>query len=164
SFIPWSRGMPTRWTPIINNNSYGEAIRSAVYKRKGKGGNKVQWAAEIPKDDYYEVFVWIARMDNMGFGPRRGGGGRGQQTNNHTYVIKYGEEEETREIDHLEQQESGWVSLGSFYLLAGETTITLSDKVSGEYAMADAVKFTLLKNVRPSEGTPVNGQNVNREP
>ena len=63
--------------------------------------------------------------------------GKGDQT----YTISYGKEEESMTLN-LQQEEPGWISLGNFYLPQGTTTITLTDKVSGDYVIADAVKFT----------------------
>lgn len=42
----------------------------------------------------------------------------------------------------LDEETEGWVSIGNFYLPQGEVIITLTDKVSGDYVIADAVKFT----------------------
>ena len=36
------------------------------------------------------------------------------------------------------------VSLGNFYFPAGKVSVTLSDNVSAGFAMADAVKFTVI--------------------
>ncbi|MCI5706494.1 MAG: hypothetical protein MR298_04110, partial [Odoribacter sp.] len=60
---------------------------------------------------------------------------------NQTYTISYGKEEESITLN-LQQEDPGWISLGNFYLPQGTTTITLTDKVSGRYVIADAVKFS----------------------
>lgn len=139
NFLPWF--MPSQWTVIAAGYCYGEAIQSAVYKRKGSGNNSVEWKTEIPQDDYYDVAIWNPKS-NMHFrvsGDRRGR--RNQEERNQTYLIHYDEEQESITLD-LEQENEGWVSLGNFYLPKGTVTITLTDKVSGNHVIADAVKFT----------------------
>ena len=60
------------------------------------------------------------------------------------YLVRYGEEEETIDID-LEVEENGWVSLGHFDLPAGKTSIILTDESESYYVIADAVKFTRIE-------------------
>lgn len=144
NFFPWR--FPSKWTAVVNNTCYGSPINSAVYKSKGKGGNQVVWTAELPKDNYYEVFIWNPKFDSgfMSFSSGRGGRGHGRENRTQDYIIKYDMEEEKVSVD-LGQEENTWVSLGSFYLPKGEVTVTLTDKVGGQYVVADAVKFTMLK-------------------
>lgn len=139
NFRPW--GVPSKWTAIAADYCYGETIQSAVYKKKGSGNNSVVWTVEIPKDGNYEVSVWNPKtgMFGMSFGPRRR---HDREERNQTYLLQYDEGKESFTLD-LEQEDGGWVSLGNFYLRKGEASITLTDKVSGNYVIADAVKFTL---------------------
>lgn len=139
NFQPWY--MPSQWTTIAADYCYGETIQSAVYKSKGSGNNSVEWKAEIPEDGYYDVAIWNPKS-NMRFAMRDRRRGRGhQEERNQTYLIRYDEEEESITLN-LEEEEEGWVSLGNFYLPQGTATITLTDKVSDNYVIADAVKFT----------------------
>ena len=125
NFMPW--WMPSQWTAIAADYCYGETINSAVYKNKGSGANAVEWKTEIPKDGYYEVSIWNAKMSGrIFFMDRR----RGRH-----------KEKESVTLD-LDEETEGWVSIGNFYLPQGEVIITLTDKVSGDYVIADAVKFT----------------------
>jgi len=137
-FQPWR--FPSVWTPIINNTCYGLPVNSAVHRKKGMGNNKAVWTAQIPGDNYYEIWVWNPKLETWWFGGRRH-----RNENNQTYVIKSEGGEETVTVD-LNQGDNGWVSLGSFYLSAGEATVTLTDKVSGAFVVADAVKFSLIRN------------------
>lgn len=143
NFKPWR--MPSQWTLTAADYCYGETTHSAVYKNKGSGANSVEWKAEIPKDGYYEVSIWnptqaFGRMMGMGMGMRR----RGEQSDRkQTYTILYGQQKETVTLD-LEEENNGWVSIGNFYLSQGEVSIQLTDKVSGYYVIADAVKFTIV--------------------
>ncbi len=134
NFFPWR--FPSKWTAVVNNTCYGTSVNSAVYKSKGKGNNKVCWTAEIPADNYYEIAVWNPKFET--WGRRR----HGREEKTQTYTVQYDQESETVSID-LGQEENGWVTLGSFYLPKGEVSVTLTDKVSADYVVADAVKFTL---------------------
>lgn len=138
NFIPWR--FPSKWTAIINSNCYGKSVHSAFYKSKGKGANKVQWTARIPSDNYYEVFVWNPKFETFNW--RRHG--RREEEQVQTYTIGYDAGEETVSVDFT-QEDNGWVSLGSYYFSSGEVTVTLTDKVTANYAIADAVKFTLIR-------------------
>ena len=64
-----------------------------------------------------------------------------KEERNQTYTIQYDKEKESVTLD-LDEETEGWVSIGNFYLPQGEVIITLTDKVSGDYVIADAVKFT----------------------
>lgn len=139
NFMPWR--FPSKWTAVIGNTCYGESVYSAVYKRKGNGGNKVEWATKIPRDNYYEIFVWNPKFEVWNWGRHR----RTRSDQTQTYTIEYDKEAETVSVDFA-QEENGWVSLGSFYLPSGEVKVILSDKVSANYVVADAVKFVLIKN------------------
>ena len=59
---------------------------------------------------------------------------RHRSEQNQTYTIRYDMEEESATVD-LSQGESGWMSLGTFYLPKGEVTVSLSDKVSGQFVV-----------------------------
>jgi len=88
----------------------------------------------------YEVFIWNPKFESWFWRSERH---RSEQ--NQTYTIRYDMEEESATVD-LSQGESGWMSLGTFYLPKGEVTVSLSDKVSGQFVVADAVRFSRVKN------------------
>lgn len=143
NFMPW--WTPSKWTAIAADYCYGETIQSAVYKSKGSGLNSVVWSTEIPRDGYYEVAIWNPKTGGsfgMNFGPRNR---RNREERNQTYLLQYDQEKESITLN-MEQEDSGWVSLGNFYLPAGKVSITLTDNVSGNYVIADAVKFTKVNN------------------
>lgn len=139
--MPW--WTPTKWTAIAADYCYGETVQSAVYKSKGSGLNSVEWRTELPGEGYYDVSVWNPKTGGsfgMNFGRRNR---RDREERNQTYVVAYDQEKESITLD-MEQEDSGWVSLGSFYFPKGEVKITLTDDVSGSYVIADAVKFTRI--------------------
>ena len=141
NFTPWFQ--PSKWTAFVAYYCYGATINSAVYKKKGNGNNSVQWIADISQSSYYELFIWNPKnpMNRRMGRPRQGGENEKQEGQNQTYTISYGDETESITIDLL-QGENDWISLGNFYLPKGVTTVTLTDKVTGQYVIADAIKFT----------------------
>lgn len=137
-FMPWR--LPSKWKAIAANFCYGEIVKSAYMKRKGSGNNSVVWNADIPKDGYYEIAIWNPKPDGP-WGSRRHG--RQREEHNQTYTIRYGDETEEITID-LQSEELGWMPIGNFYLRKGKVSITLTDKITGnfDWVLADAVKFT----------------------
>lgn len=134
NFWPW--WAPSKWTAIATDYCYGDVVQSAFYKSKGIGNNSVIWSTEISKGGYYEISVWNPKINSMNSHRRYD-----NEERNQTYAVSYGKEKEYITLN-LQQEEPGWISLGNFYLPQGITTITLTDKVSGRYVIADAVKFT----------------------
>ena len=62
------------------------------------------------------------------------------------YIVRYeGQEEEEAFTINLEEEDNGWISLGRFDLPAGEASVTLTDKGSWKFVIADAVKFTRIE-------------------
>lgn len=141
NFYPW--WVPSKWTAVAGDFCYGETINSAVCKRKGSGVNYVEWSAEMPRDGYYEVSIWNPKQQQMFFGGGRRRGNREER--NQTYTLLFGDEKENITLDLL-QEDAGWVSVGNFYIPKGTAKIVLTDKVAGNYVIADAVKFTLTNN------------------
>lgn len=137
-FFPWR--FPSQWTAVLNSTCYGLPVHSAVHKRKGTGVHRVEWTATLPENSVYEVFIWNPKFESW-FWRRE----RHRSEQNQTYTIRYDMEEESATVD-LSQGESGWMSLGTFYLPKGEVTVSLSDKVSGQFVVADAVRFSRVKN------------------
>lgn len=139
NFMPWR--FPSKWTAIAGDYCYGETINSAVHKAKGSGANSVEWSVDIPAEGYYEVSIWNPKMEGFSFGRRN----HREQERNQTYTLTYGQDKEDITLN-LEEEDSGWVSIGNFYFPGGIATILLTDKVEGDYVIADAVKFTKIEN------------------
>lgn len=131
---------PSKWKATVDNNCYGDVIHSAYFKKKGNGANKAQWKIDVPKEGYYELFIHNSRIDMWGH--------RQREEMTQDYTVRYGTEEEVLTLD-MNREEIGWVSMGSFYFPAEDITITLSDKVTGRYVIADAIKIVVAKNQNP---------------
>lgn len=136
NFRPWRA--PSQWTSVVADYYYGETVHSAVYKSKGNGANAAEWQTSINREGYYELFIWNPKSNVFHFGGRRDR----REEREQTYTLHSGQETETFTLD-LEKEDEGWVSVGNFYLYEGIVTLTLTDKVSGNYVIADAIKFTI---------------------
>ena len=141
-FVPFFA--PAEWTETADVWCYGDIVKSAFFKKSGTGQACATWTAELPEGGYYEIAVWNAKQPNVRYIIGTADGGEKRAERNYRYIVRYGEEEETVAID-LEPEENGWVSLGHFDLPAGEVSITLTDETTGEYVIADAVKFTRIE-------------------
>lgn len=138
--FPWD--LSTQWKSYAADYFYGETVHSAVAKRKGSGANSVEWKAEIPESGYYEIAIWNPKTNQF----RRFSDGGNRDERIQTYTVKYEDNQENISLD-LEKEKEEWVSIGNFDLPKGPVTITLTDKISGShYVVADAVKFTPVKN------------------
>lgn len=127
---------PSQWTHTAADYCYGETVHSAVYKNKGSGANAAEWKARIEREGYYEVSIWNPKPTMFSFGRRN----RKEQ---HTQAYEFRSEQEKETITlNLDEESAGWVPVGNFYLPEGTVTITLTDKTSGRFVIADAVKFT----------------------
>ena len=141
-FVPFFA--PTEWTETADVWCYGDIVKSAFFKKSGTGQACATWTAELPEGGYYEIAVWNAKQPNVRYIIGTADGGEKRAERDYRYIVRYGEEEETVAID-LEPEENGWVPLGHFDLPAGEVNITLTDETTGEYVIADAVKFTRIE-------------------
>lgn len=134
------------WTATSMDCCYGDIVRSAMFKKKGTGQATATWRTELPEEGYYEISVWNARDENSYVTTVTEEGkeekmGRGQR-----YTVQAeGQEAEEPVIVDMEAEKNDWVSLGQFYLPAGEVSVTLTDETEGIYVIADAIKFRLVQ-------------------
>ena len=134
------------WTATSMDCCYGDIVRSAMFKKKGTGQATATWRTELPEEGYYEISVWNARDENSYVTIVTEEGkeekmGRGQR-----YTVQAeGQEAEEPVIVDMEAEKNDWVSLGQFYLPAGEVSVTLTDETEGIYVIADAIKFRLVQ-------------------
>ena len=137
---------PVEWSAFIADYCYGDIVRGAMYKQKGTGQAAATWTANLPEEGHYEIFIWNARNELVLGAVTIGADGtpiEAPKREQH-YIVRYGEEKETIIIE-VDTEPNDWVSLGQFYLPAGEITITLTDETAGNYVIADAVKFVRIK-------------------
>ena len=119
-------------------------------KQAGKGNSKAEWKALLPEAGKYEISVYRSGIESI-------------QTTEYTYAANYpgmknyytvytpeGKEEIVWEVS---DNDSEWVSLGTFYLPAGESRVVLDDRGAGtliegnaQLIVVDAVKWVKVKN------------------
>ena len=137
---------PPHWTKTVMESAYGDVVQSAAYKRSGTGQATATWTAKIPENGYYEIAVWNPRDVNMQILVYDENGKQTSVVREQQYIVRYeGQEEEEAFTINLEEEDNGWISLGRFDLPAGEASVTLTDKGSWKFVIADAVKFTRIE-------------------
>lgn len=128
---------PSRWTLIKNPAFYGDYIHSAYYLASGSGDRYVTWKTEITDPGLYDVYIYL--FDKEGFW--RGRQGRRNVTyGEYNYLVRHEGGVEKTMIDTGKAPE-GWNFLGTWFLNAGEATISLTDESNGSIIIADAVKW-----------------------
>lgn len=135
------------WKTYIDKTCYGDLIRSAVFKSVGEGKSKVVWETNIPKNGEYEVFAYIpAGIINNMKEVVRDPWESVRVKRIQYYKIKNGTEEYAVEMDIL-RQINGWLSLGTYYLEAGNVQVELSDKGNeiDQIIRGDAIKFVRIE-------------------
>lgn len=111
-------------SPFIQDNVYGEEVYSAFAKVAGSGNCKAEWKTNLPEAGTYEIFVYCPEV----------GGGDVDYTYSsyhpgmkHYYTI-YTPEDSEEIVWEMAEGETGWKSLGTFNLPAGESRIVLDDR------------------------------------
>jgi hypothetical protein len=143
---------PGRWSKVVQQDFYGQVLRSGLMIKVGEGSNRVSWTANLPESGSYDIYFYNETMSfgggrGMGGGQRAGTGQRGgerggqrpSQEEKH-FIVHH--EDGTEEISFdIQESAQGWVLLGTFRLAAGSNTIEQTDKGKGAFLTADAVKW-----------------------
>lgn len=127
------------WHFFVENNAYGNSVKSAVIKKSGRGTSYAEWQVDIKKEGRYEVLVYLPKFEYSRILTKN----LNQDapiTLPFLYTVISGDGE--NEITIHAKEANGWVSLGLYYFEPGEYSVRLSDKCDAEYAVvADAVKW-----------------------
>ena len=129
------------WLKDFQGQYYGNEYRSAYQKKDGSGSSQAEWAADIPGDGVYEIFVMCT--DILWGIPKA------------QYYTVRGEGLEAKEI-LLPWEKGKWASLGQFKLKRGKSFVVLDDRapgeekdapplLSGKRIVADAVKWVKVE-------------------
>jgi len=133
--VNWWRP-PTSWTATTNNELYGEYVRSGYYIKGGEGDQIATWNVPVQKAGYYDVYFHLYKM-------RMRGRDRGEEKGNYDFIIHGDDGPEEVELD-IQNAESGWNHLGSFYFSPDTAKIELTNKTQLRMVFADAVKIVEL--------------------
>ena len=135
----WGPG-PNTWSLTANASYFGKIEHSAMFIRSGEGSKTATWEKDLPKEGYYDIYVYLERQ--RGFGGR----GRGNRDPEGSYFYTINHADGVEEIElALKDIEDGWNLVGSFYISNKRGTVTLSDKGGADRVVADAVKWVLQR-------------------
>jgi len=125
---------PYKWELVAGSNFFGKYIKSAYFKRRGKGDALIKWTAEIKESGDYDVYAYL---------PRTIGRGRFRKKNKkedkYLYVVHHDDGDD--EVEVTLPEEGGWEMLGDYYFSEGKAVIELSDKTNASMVIGDAVKL-----------------------
>ncbi len=136
---------PLNWTNTTNSGFYGLYVRSAYYVKSGTGDQTATWTLPVKTAGHYDIYTFIYPMGGRR-GPMMGGPGRGggdEEKGEYHYFITH-DDGVTEQTLQIETAETGWNSLGSFYLSPEHAKIVLTNKSARKTVIADAIK--VVKN------------------
>lgn len=143
----------TLWTPVTDQNLYGDYIRSAYIISPGDGSQYARW--KVPLDDagVYDVYFYTSPdMYNNNNRNRRwnnnnnynNNNGR-RVTNDYNFEIEQFNMQDRVSLNMLRAEE-GWNLLGTFRFEADTVKVSLNNRSGVSVIVADAVR--LVKRVR----------------
>ena len=134
----------TGWIQVVTKDSYGGVSRSGHFKAAHQGEYKAIWETEIKTPGYYDLFFHHQKMQLVNNFSTLHPGTR------FYYTVTHAEGNTTLVVD-IDQETTGWVPLGKFYMSAGKAEIILDDRggdISHEFftplTIADAVKWVYV--------------------
>jgi len=130
---------PIVWTETINSEFYGNYIHSAYIIKNGNGDQKATWKIPVPESGNYELFFhYYVRNNNQRGRGRNRNRGAGTQYN---FVVSQYEQSEKVALD-LQNLETGWESLGEFFINSDTLKVELTNESRQRMIIADAVKLS----------------------
>ena len=134
TLFPWHPA--SRWTKVLESQSFGKYIKSYTYKKSGDGNARAQFKAHLQESGRYNVY---ARVPSQRTGSFR----RERQEGSYEYTVFHDDGEEIVSVA-VEKDNPTWELLGEFYFSDGEAVVELSDKSARRVVVADAVKWEKL--------------------
>ncbi|PKQ62761.1 hypothetical protein BZG02_11190 [Labilibaculum filiforme] len=125
---------PNEWKNVLRSGFFGKYVKSAAFTKSGQGERSASWTASLEHSAQYDVYCHIEKVEPWG---RR----RGQQKKA-DYNFKVYHESGIEEINKSDQElESGWNYLGTFFITPENAKVELSNKSTGSFLFADAIKW-----------------------
>lgn len=131
---PWNP--PNEWNKVLRSGFYGKYIQSAYFTKSGPETRSALWKADIKEGALYDVFCYIEKMNERG---RR----REKKSDYNFKIYHEGGVEEVNKTD--QELESGWNYLGTFFITPETAKVELSNKSTGPFLFADAIKWVKTK-------------------
>ena len=143
----------TLWTPVTDQNLYGDYIRSAYIISPGDGSQYARWSVPLDDAGVYDVYFYASPdMYNNNNRNRRwnnnnnynNNNGR-RVTNDYNFEIEQFNMQDRVSLNMLRAEE-GWNLLGTFRFEADTVKVSLNNRSGVSVIVADAVR--LVKRVR----------------
>lgn len=143
----------TLWTPVTDQNLYGDYIRSAYIISSGDGSQYARWSVPLDDAGVYDVYFYASPdMYNNNNRNRRwnnnnnynNNNGR-RVTNDYNFEIEQFNMQDRVSLNMLRAEE-GWNLLGTFRFEADTVKVSLNNRSGVSVIVADAVR--LVKRVR----------------
>lgn len=124
--------IPGRWSRGTSASAHGLYRHTFAWTRSGKGATRAEFTTEVPRSGPYDLAVHLPNKRRF-FGVRNWGVWT-------LTVVQNGDRQEV-EFDAAAAQE-GWNLLDTLELAAGEVTVEMTDDVTGQVVVADAVRWS----------------------
>ena len=129
------------WTPSTYKVNYYKT--DYLYRRTGTGANRVVWRPTLSRGGTYAVYY---RLPN----------GAADRAPDATFTVRHATGAAQIRIDQRVSPGGTWMALGSFVFPPGTaSSVELTDRASGTYVIADAVKFVFISDVVPTPAETV---------
>lgn len=119
-------GNIARWKEVIQEDFYGDVVKSAFCKEAGTGKYKAIWKTIIPESGTYEIHFHLPILKNYNISSNGFGGKL-------FYTVQH-DNENKEIIIELDENTTGWVSLGTFNFTKNEVSIITLDDRGGRIA------------------------------
>ncbi|MBN1294132.1 MAG: hypothetical protein JXB48_20010 [Candidatus Latescibacteria bacterium] len=139
------RKPPGKWRYGFWEHFYGDPETSAYYIRSGQGNSSVSWKAEIPENGNYDIYYYTPHHNNFRFPLIK------YACTDLNFLVYHDEGVDDVTLDITNTQKvwnninnytlKGWTYIGTYRLSKGTATVELTDKSTGPFVYADAVKW-----------------------
>ena len=143
-------GSPREWSRRDVFSSWGKYRHTIALVRSGSGTRRAVFTATLPQAGRwrlaYHLPALTSRRGNASPGPGIQIGirvGLGGALGIYDMTLTADGEDRPLEFDGA-AAETGWNTLGEFYLSEGKTRLAVSDETSGRLVIADAVRWQLV--------------------
>jgi hypothetical protein len=116
-------------------DAYGKYRHTMAVVRAGEGNRTATFTVEIRDSGQWQLEYYFAP-------PRSRRGGRGSSSESATLNLTIEDSSGSQPVTFdAEGSESGWNSLGTFEIAAGEVKVMISDETDGDFVVADAIRW-----------------------
>lgn len=129
---------PPRWSRVSASDAFGKYRRTMAVVGSGEGQRHAVFTAELPRSGSWQLEYHMPQRPT-------GRTSRHPGTWNLTVTDANGDDRDlTFDADG---SDSGWNSLGTFDVAAGEIRVRVSDGTDGDYVVADAIRWVPVADV-----------------